>query len=92
VAGTGWRALSFNTGVMNQVVSLPDAPSVKPIRVGLTCWLWERNRSREIRLLAQRMGVAVKVTEKIHGLHREIEAQVSGRNVDHFIGEFARLG
>jgi hypothetical protein len=76
---------------MNQVMSLPDAPSAKPISVGLTCWLWERNRSREIRLIAQRLGVAVKVTEKIHGLHREIEAQVSGRNVDHFIGEFARL-
>ena len=76
---------------MNQTVVLPEASSVKPIRVGLTCWLWERNRSREIQNLAQRVGVSVKVSEKIHGLHREIEAQVSGRNVDHFIGEFARL-
>jgi len=76
---------------MNQTAVLPEAPPVKPIRVGLTCWLWERNRSREIQNLAQRVGVSVKVSEKIHGLHREIEAQVSGRNVDHFIGEFARL-
>jgi len=76
---------------MNQTVSLPEAPSARPIRVGLTCWLWERKRSQEIRRLAQRLGVTVKVTEKIHGLHREIEAQVSGRNVDHFIGEFARF-
>ena len=76
---------------MKQTAVLPEAPSAKPIRVGLTCWLWERNRSQEIRNLAQRVGVSVKVSEKIHGLRREIEAQVSGRNVDHFIGEFARL-
>jgi hypothetical protein len=87
----GWRVLSLITFAMNQSAVLPEAPSVKPIRVGLTCWLWERNRSREIQNLAQRVGVSVKVSEKIHGLHREIEAQVSGRNVDHFIGEFARL-
>jgi hypothetical protein len=76
---------------MNQANSLPEVSSAKPIRVGLTCWFWERKRSQEIRLLAQRLGVSVKMTEKIHGLHREIEAQVSGRNVDHFIGEFARF-
>jgi hypothetical protein len=75
---------------MKQTVSLPEALPAKPIRVGLTCWRWERNRSQEIRQLAHRVGVAVRVTEKIHGLHREIEAYVSGPNVDHFIGEFAR--
>jgi len=76
---------------MTQTITLPEAPSAKPIRVGLTCWLWEWKRAQEIRRLAQRLDVSVKVTEKVHGLHREIEAQVSGRNVDHFIGEFARL-
>jgi hypothetical protein len=76
---------------MKQTASPLESPPIKPIRVGLTCWRWERNRSREIQHLAQRLGVAVRVTEKTHGLHREIEAQVSGRNVDHFIGEFARI-
>ncbi len=62
----------------------------KPICVGLTCWRWERARPRELLRLAQRLGVTVELTEKIHGLHREIEARVSGPNVDRFIGEFGR--
>ena len=62
----------------------------KPICVGLTCWLWERGRPKAIVELAQKMGVTVQLTQKVHGLHREIEAQVSGRNVDRFIGEFVR--
>ena len=82
--------MSFILIAMNQTVSLPEAPSTKPIRVGLTCWFWEINRTREIHRLAQRVGVTVKVTERTRGLHREIEALVTGRNVDHFIGEFAR--
>jgi hypothetical protein len=64
---------------------------VKPICVGLTCWRWERNRPQAIRQLAQRLGVTVQLTEKIHGLRREIEARVSGPNIDRFIGEFVRL-
>jgi hypothetical protein len=36
------------------------------------------------------MGVNVELTQKVHGLRREIEAQVSGHNVDRFIGEFVR--
>jgi hypothetical protein len=88
----GWRALSFILVAMKQTASLAEAPPARPIRVGLTCWRWERKRSQEILRLAQRLGVTVRVTEKIRGLHREIEAQVSGRNVDHFIGEFARFG
>lgn len=40
--------------------------------------------------LAQRLGVTVQLTEKIHGLRREIEARVSGPNIDRFIGEFVR--
>lgn len=66
-------------------------PSIsKPICVGLTCWLWERSRPRAIVELAESMGVSVELTQKIHGLRREIEAHVSGENVDRFIGEFVR--
>lgn len=70
--------------------ALVETPATKPICVGLTCWLWQRSRPRAIVELANRMGVKVKITEKVHGLHREIEAQVSGKNVDRFIGEFVR--
>lgn len=63
----------------------------KPICVGLTCWRWERNPQKAILLLAERLGVTVQLTERIHGLRREIEAQVSGPNIDRFIGEFVRL-
>lgn len=40
--------------------------------------------------LAQSMGVTVRLKEKIHGLHRDIEAEVWGGNTDRFIGEFVR--
>ena len=60
------------------------------IRVGLTCWRWEAKRSQAIVRLAQKLGVTVTLTQKIHGLRREIEAQVSGQNTDRFIGEFVR--
>ena len=40
----------------------------------------------------QRLGVKVRLTQKSHGLQRDVEAYVSGKNVDQFIGEFARLG
>jgi hypothetical protein len=76
---------------MKESSSVVEIPPTKPIRVGLTCWRWDRKRSEAILRLAQRLGVTVKLTEKNHGLHRDIEAQISGRNVDHFIGEFARL-
>lgn len=62
----------------------------KPISVGLTCWLWERGRSRQILQLGERMGVSLQLTEHIRGLRREIQCQVTGKNVDRFIGEFAR--
>ncbi len=75
---------------MNQSAAPFAKHASKPICVGLTCWRWERNRLRTIRQLAQRLGVTVELTEKIHGLHREIEAQVSGPNIDRFIGEFVR--
>jgi len=62
----------------------------KPICVGLTCWLWEMQKPKAIVELAHKMGLTVQLTQKVHGLHREIEAQVSGRTVDRFIGEFVR--
>jgi len=66
-----------------------ERESGKPISLGLTCWLWER-RERTIAQLAQRLGVTLKLTQHIRGLRREIECQVSGPNVDRFIGEFMR--
>lgn len=57
--------------------------------MGMTCWLWQR-RARKISALAASLGVTLQLTQHIHGLRREIEIQVSGRNVDRFIGEFSR--
>jgi hypothetical protein len=68
-----------------------ETVATKPICVGLTCWRWETQRPKAIVNLAQRLGVTVKLTVKNRWLYREVEAQVSGRNLDHFIGEFARL-
>lgn len=65
-------------------------PAAKPICVGLTCWRWEWRRDRAILRLAERLGVTVQLTQRLHGLHRDIEARVSGQNVDRFIGEFVR--
>jgi len=69
----------------------PFAPrSSKPICIGLTCWRWQSRKAKAIILLAQSLGLTVQLTEKIHGLHRDIEAQVSGANTDRFLGEFVR--
>jgi len=76
---------------MKAKASTPEPLSSKPIRVGFTCWRWETQRPKALLKLAQRLGVTVKVTVKNRWLQRDVEAQVSGRNVDHFIGEFARL-
>jgi len=62
----------------------------KPITVGLTCWLWEWSRARTIIELARRMDVSLQITQHVHGLRREIQCEVSGENVDRFIGEFVR--
>ena len=67
-----------------------DSVPAKPIRIGLTCWRWQRTKSRSIRQLAVRLGVNLQLTEKYRGLHRVIEAQISGQNTDRFIAEFAR--
>ncbi len=73
--------------------SAPTAhPAGKPICVGLTCWRWQRAKGRVIVGLAQRIGVQVRLTERISGLRRHIEAEVTGPNprTDRFIGEFVR--
>jgi len=75
---------------MKQSATPFGSQPAKPICVGLTCWRWERKRAQAIILLAQSLGVTLQLTEKVHGLHREIIAQVSGGNIDRFIGEFVR--
>ncbi len=75
---------------MEQALTPRDVSPSKPICIGLTCWRWEKRRPEAIRRLAQSLGVTVRLKEKIHGLHRDIEAEVSGRNIDRFIGEFVR--
>ena len=75
---------------MEQTATPVGNPPSKPICVGLTCWRWEWRRGQAILQLAERLGVTVQLTQKLHGLHREIEARVSGQNVDRFIGEFVR--
>lgn len=64
--------------------------TARPICVGLTCWRWQKTKSRVILGLGEKLGVKVQLTERIRGLRREIEAQVSGANTDRFIGEFVR--
>lgn len=80
----------MQTHPMKQTATPFTQLPAKPICVGLTCWRWQRAKTRAIRQLAQRLGVTVQLTEKIHGLRREIEARVSGPNIDRFIGEFVR--
>ena len=70
----------------NSVVSVPS----RPISVGLTCWLWQRRPRRTMLELAKHTGVTIHLTQKRHGLRREIEGEVSGPHVDRFISEFAR--
>ena len=62
----------------------------KPISIGLTCWLWQRSRRWTLIQLAEHFGVTLEIKQHRHGLYMEIEGQVSGENVDKFIGEFAR--
>jgi hypothetical protein len=67
-----------------------ENPPAKPISVGLTCWLWEWKREESIKQLARKMNVTLQLTERRHGLRREIEGHVSGHNVERFLSEFAR--
>ena len=64
--------------------------AVNPISVGLSCWLWERERVHRIVRLGEKWGVNLKLTQRVHGLRRDIRCQITGPNVDRFIGEFAR--
>jgi hypothetical protein len=77
---------------MEQASTPADSPATKPICVGLTCWRWQKAKGRFILGLGQRLGVKVQLTERITGLRRHIEAQVTGRmaDTDRFIGEFVR--
>jgi hypothetical protein len=74
-------------------MSPPETPltslPTQPICIGLTCWLWQR-KDRVIVRLARQLDVTLELKERVRGLHRDIEARVSGRNVDRFIGEFVR--
>jgi hypothetical protein len=77
---------------MEQPATPFESLPAKPICIGLTCWRWEWRRPQAIIRLAQSLGVTVHLTQKIHGLHREIQAQISGGDTDRFIGEFIRHG
>ena len=80
-------------GVANSMsgttANLTPAPR-RPISVGLTCWRWQRRRARAITRLAEQWVVTLQLNQRPHGLRRDIECQVSGKNVDRFIGEFMR--
>jgi|GEM_PF-894428 len=77
---------------MEQTSNPVVQPASKPICVGLTCWRWQKAKGRVIVGLAQQIGVKIQLTERISGLRRHIEAEVSGPNhrTDRFIGEFVR--
>jgi len=75
---------------MKQSAPPSESLPAKPICIGLTCWRWQSKKAQAIVSLAQSLGVTLHLTEKIHGLNREIEAQVSGGNIDRFLTEFAR--
>ncbi len=66
-----------------------EVPPGKPITVGLTCWRWEHPAPQVIKL-SQQVGVSLLLTENLHGLYRDVQCQVWGRNVDRFISEFVR--
>jgi hypothetical protein len=74
---------------MNSIRAKIEPSPCKPISIGLSCWLWQRRAPRLVQL-SQRLGVTLQLTEQTHGLRREIQCQVSGQNVDRFIGEFVR--
>ncbi len=74
---------------MNSISAKIEPSPRKPIPIGLTCWLWQR-RAPQVIQLSKRLGVTLQLTENIHGLRRDIQWQVSGENVDRFIGEFVR--
>ena len=83
-------SVSASFGGMDACSTPIDDAAIKTIRVGLTCWLWELGRSKAIVELGKRMGVTVQLTQKVRGLYRDIDAEVSGQNVDRFLSEFVR--
>jgi hypothetical protein len=85
-----WRGNRFTDFVSRLSPTLSSADV--PIRIGLTCWLWEWRRSRALERLAAQWGVTLRLEQRRRGLLRLIEGEVSGRNVDRFLTEFARHG
>ena len=75
---------------MPPATSTPGLPSPKPISLGVTCWRWEWHRARLIAETAAKLGVTLQLSQRVHGLHRDINCLVSGQNVDRFVGEFVR--
>jgi hypothetical protein len=90
LGGMDWRGNRFARSVSR--VSPAFASADIPIRIGLTCWLWEWRRSRALERLAEQLGVTLRLEQRRRGLLRLIEGEVSGRNVDRFLTEFARHG
>ena len=78
------------TAAMKGATATISSAQRRPISVGLTCWRWQRQRALRIIELAQQLEVTLQLTQHRHGLRRDIECQVSGKNVDRFIGEFMR--
>lgn len=89
-AGCEIGALPASKNFMERIENPAAFPPPKPISVGLTCWLWQARRRWTMIQLARQFGVTLEITQHLHGLHLEIEGQVSGENVDRFLGEFAR--
>lgn len=85
-----WRGNRCTENVSRSASSLSSVDI--PIRIGLTCWLWEWRRSRALERLAEQLGVTLRLEQRRRGLLRLIEGEVSGRNVDRFLTEFARHG
>jgi hypothetical protein len=52
--------------------------------------LWERGRYQEIARLAQRLEVTLELRRRHRWLMWEIDGEVSGRDADRFLVEFAR--
>jgi hypothetical protein len=86
----GWPDFGYIGVSMEHAENSIESTYSKPISIGLTCWLWQWSRRWTMIQLAKHLGVTLQLTQRWHGLHLEIEGQVSGENVDRFISEFAR--
>ena len=88
-----WPALRLMEGPMKATSPQRkfERPALKPISLGLNCWLWERGRIRRMMLsLGKQLGVHLQFSQRVYGLRCNLRCLVTGQNVDRFIGEFAR--